>query len=251
MTWSDETLMAFADGELDTQQRAELERVLAADAALRQRVAAIQAQRERVAAAFAPVLAEPVPERLAALLQASPPSALAAPPAPVVKLDAVRAAREPARRMSSWAAWGGMAASVLLGVLIGLQFSRTAADPAMALHEGQLVAGGRLAQALSSQLAGDPPAGGAPVAVQLSFVDKGGSYCRTFSTAALSGLACQQAGQWAVQTLVSAEPVPSGVVRQATTALPPAVLEAVDQRIAGGALDAGRERQARDGGWRR
>jgi len=251
MTWSDETLMAFADGELDTQQRAELERVLAVDAALRQRVAAIQAQRERVAAAFAPVLAEPVPDRLAALLQASPPPALPAPPAPVVNLDAVRAAREPARRMSSWAAWGGMAASVLLGVLIGMQFSRSAADPAMALHEGQLVAGGRLAQALSSQLAGDPAAGGAPVAVQLSFVDKGGSYCRTFSTSALSGLACQQAGQWTVQTLVSAEPVPGGVMRQATTALPPAVLEAVDQRIAGLALDAGRERQARDSGWRR
>ena len=144
-----------------------------------------------------------------------------------------------------------LAGALLLGVLIGLQFSGTAADPAMALHEGQLVAGGRLAQALSSQLAGDPPAGGAPVAVQLSFVDKGGSYCRTFSTAALSGLACQQAGQWAVQTLVTAEQVPGGVMRQATTALPPAVLEAVDQRIAGAALDAGRERQARDSGWRR
>lgn len=244
MTWSDETLMVFADGELDPQQRAELERALAADAALRQRLAAIQAQRERVAAAFAPVLAEPVPERLAALLSS--------PPAPVVvKLDAVRAARDPARRMSSWAAWGGMAASVLLGVLIGLQFGRSAADPAVALHEGQLVAGGRLAQALSSQLASDTPDGGAPVAVQLSFVDQGGSYCRTFSTAALSGLACRQAGQWAVQTLVSAEPVPDGVVRQATTALPPAVLEAVDQRIAGAALDAAHERQARDSGWRR
>jgi hypothetical protein len=29
------------------------------------------------------------------------------------------------------------------------------------------------------------------------------------------------------------------------------VLEAVDQRIAGNALDAAAERQARDGGWRR
>jgi hypothetical protein len=40
-------------------------------------------------------------------------------------------------------------------------------------------------------------------------------------------------------------------VRQAASALPPAVLSAVDQRIAGDALDPVRERQARDRGWRR
>jgi hypothetical protein len=247
MKWTDDTLMAFADGELDMAQRADLERELAIDAALRQRVTALTTQRERVAAAFAPVLEEPVPDRLAGLLQPSsaPPTA-----APVMNLGERRAARERSARRPSWAQWGGLAASVLMGVLLGLQFKPNGADPATELRDGQLLAGGAVEQALASQLASQPVVG-APVAVQLSFVDKGGSYCRTFSTAAMAGLACKQGERWAVQSLAATESTPASAVRQAASALPPAVLSAVDQRIAGDALDSAHERQARDRGWRR
>lgn len=240
-TWPDETLMAFADGELDEPMRAELERALAADPALRRRVTLMRSQRERLAAAFAPVLDEPMPERLATLLQ---PAAL---PPTVADLGA---ARERRRRMPTWAQWGGIAASVLVGVLLGAQFDRLSARPGVALRDGKLVAEGAIRDALASQLASAPVAG-APVVVQLSFVDKTGAYCRTFSTAAVAGLACRQQDQWAVRTLVAAEAAHEGAVRQAASALPRAVLDAVDQRIAGDALDAGRERQARDQGWRR
>jgi hypothetical protein len=89
------------------------------------------------------------------------------------------------------------------------------------------------------------------VAVQLSFVDQGGSYCRTFSTAAVAGLACRQRGQWVLQNLAATEAAPAGAVRQAASELPRAVLDAVDRRIAGDALDANRERQARERGWQR
>lgn len=240
MNWSDETLMAFADGELDTVQHAQVEGALVADAALRQRVAAIQLQRERLAAAFATVLAEPVPDRLARLLQA----------APVINLAEVRAKRERSRYRPSWAQWGGMAASVLLGVLLGTQLDRNAADPAIGLHQGRLLAGGVIERALTGQLASEPVAD-APVAVQVSFVDKDGNYCRTFSTAAMAGLACREGGQWAVQNLAAIESGPQGEVRQAATALPRAVLDAVDQRIVGAALDRGGEQTAREQGWRR
>jgi hypothetical protein len=239
--WPDETLMAFADDELDEPMRAELERELAADPALRRRVTLMRSQRERLAAAFAPVLDEPMPERLATLLQ---PAAL---PPTVADLGA---ARERRRRMPTWAQWGGIAASVLVGVLLGAQFDRLAARPGVALRDGKLVAEGAIRDALASQLTSAPVAG-APVAVQLSFVDKTGAYCRTFSTAAVAGLACRQQDQWAVQTLVAAEAAHEGSVRQAASTLPRAVLDAVDQRIAGDALDAGRERKARDQGWRR
>lgn len=247
MKWTDDTLMAFADGELDMAQRADIERELATDAALRQRVTALALQRERVAAAFAPVLDEPVPDRLLGLLRPSstPPAA-----APVVDLGERRAAREQRARLPSWAQWGGLAASVLMGVLVGMQFKPTSADPAIELRDGQLLAGGAVEQALVSQLASQPVAG-APVAVQLSFVDRGGSYCRTFSTTAMAGLACKQGERWAVQSLATAASAPASAVRQAASALPPAVLSAVDQRIAGDALDPIRERQARDSGWRR
>ena len=83
--WSLDTLMAFVDGELDASQRAELERALAADAALRERVDKLRTQRRRVEAAFVSVLDEPVPERLSGRLAAAP-----LPPGHVVDIAAER-----------------------------------------------------------------------------------------------------------------------------------------------------------------
>jgi anti-sigma factor RsiW len=255
MNVSDESLMAFVDGELDAAQRADVERALAGDAVLQARVADMQVQRRRVLAAFATVLDEPMPERLAGLL-ANPPGAS---PATLVNLGEARAARaERAERRAipSWAQWGGMAASVVLGVLLGLQFAGRGGDASLGLRDGRLVAGGPIEQALSTQLAGannsaNTSTSGSPVAVQLSFVDRAGAFCRTFSTASVAGLACRRDGQWAVQALAAAEGTPDGAMRQASSSLPRAVLDAVDQRMAGDALDAERERQARDRGWRR
>lgn len=257
MNWSDDILMAYADGELEPGPRAELERAMVGDASLRDRVAARQAQRERLNAAYAPVLDEPMPDRLSALLEA--PASASAPMAAstparaavgVASLDAAREARSSRPAMSSWAQWGGMAASVVLGVLIGTNLMRDGADPSIAVQNGLLVAGGAIGRALSTQLASEPAAG-APVAVQLSFVDKDGSFCRSFSTGAVAGVACRQGEAWAVQTLVAAERQPTGAMRQAASPLPRAVLDAVDQRIEGAALDAAREKQARDRGWQR
>lgn len=250
MNVSDETLMAFVDGELDPAQRAQMERALQTDAALRQRVAALKLQRTRLAAAFGTVLDEPVPERLAKLLQTPPVASLPGQASAVVNLAEVRTARARIRHIPSWAQWGGMAASVMLGMLLGTQYGGNGADTAIGLNEGRLLAGGAIDKALSSQLASEPLAGAA-VSVQLSFVDKNGSYCRTFSTSAMAGLACQQGGQWAVQNLAALDAKPSGEVRQAATPLPRTVLDAVDQRIAGGTLDASGERKARQQGWRR
>jgi hypothetical protein len=242
MSFDDQTLMAFVDGELDAERAAAIERALAADAALSARVAVLRAQRRRVEAAFAPVLDEPMPDRLSGLLRGEAP---AADGATVVPLAQARAARE--RRGNSavawgWAQWGGMAASVLIGLLLGLQFSGRGSDDGIAV--------GAVEHALSTQLASAAVAAPA-VAVQLSFVDRDGAYCRTFSTAAVAGLACRADGSWAVHSVAAAASAPDGALRQAAAALPRAVLEAVDQRIAGNALDAAAERQARDGGWRR
>ncbi len=254
-TVADETLMAFSDGELDTEQQIQVANALQANPVLRQRVDQMQQQRKRVGDAFAAVLVEPVPDRLALLLQ-TPAAAVAAAAAPapvVVQLADVRADRARTRAMPTWAQLGGMAASVVLGVVLGSRFLGTGvgtdAAPAMALNQGQLVAGGAIDKALSSQLASEPMAG-ASVAVQLSFVDKGGNYCRTFSTAAAAGLACQQAGQWVVQHVSAVQDQSAGTVRQAATALPPALLDVVDQRMAHGTLDKAAERQARDKAWR-
>lgn len=258
MNWTDEQLMAYVDGELGAPLRGELEQALAGDAALRGRVEAWRVQRRRIEAALAPVLDEPVPERLSRLLAAVPaPAPAPAPAAAVIDLAAARAAREappPRRAAPGWWAWGGMAASLVLGVLLGQQGLGSlgaggSPDAAVALRDGRLVAGGALDGALSRQLAGDTTA----VALPLSFVDRDGAYCRAFRTAELAGLACRRDGAWAVQALAAApaSAPAAGTMRQAAAELPREVLLAVDQRIAGDALDAAAERAARDRGWQR
>jgi len=69
---SDETLITYLDGELDADSRSEVESWLEADAALRDRVAALAASAEALRAAFEPVLHEPVPERLLAAARGMP-----------------------------------------------------------------------------------------------------------------------------------------------------------------------------------
>ncbi len=189
----------------------------------------LKAERRRLSAAFDGVLDEPMPDRFKALL---------AQPAPqVVDLGAVRAQR---RAMSSWAAWGGMAATLVLGTLIGTRLAPSGGDD-------RLVARGEIALALDTQLA-SAPAGA--VAVQVSFKARDGRWCRSFSTAASAGLACREAdGAWALQQLAAVTASGPGM-RQAASSLPPSVLAAVDAAMAGEALNADQEKAARDAGWR-
>lgn len=193
--------------------------------------------RRRLGAAYEDVLDEPVPARLSALLAAPK----------VVELQAQRGKRA-ARWFAplTWAQLGGMAASVMVGIALGWQL----APRGYALvgeRRGELVAGAALARALDTQLAADH----GEVAVQLTFVDHDGRYCRTFAAQQLAGLACRDGGRWRVVAMAQADQPAGGGMRQAATALPRPVLEAVDARVAGTVLNAAQERAARDGAWRR
>lgn len=199
--------------------------------------------KRRVARAYDDVLREPVPQRLTDLLAA---------PSPVVDLAAERAHRRAARKPAArwgWAHWGGMAASLAIGVVAGALFVPGRGDDALLVErDGRVVAGAPLARALDTRLASE---GGAPIAVQLSFVDRAGRYCRTFAGPAAAGLACRDDAQWTVVVTAQPPPAATGEMRQAATALPRPVLDAVDAQMASGALDAVQERAARDRGWRR
>ena len=254
MNFDDETLMAYADGELDADSRRTLEQAMAADPALAARVQQHEALRRRVGAAFDATLAEPVPERLLQALQAG-----AAGPAAVVDLAQARSRREqaqvaaaqPRRAAWGWARWGGMAASLLLGVVIGravLPVPSGGAD----LAEATMPARGALAQALNNAAggSGNPDA---KVSVRLSFIDRKGRYCRAFESTGQAGLACRDGATWQVQALVSAPAgsPPGAGMRQAASPLPPALLGEIDQRIAGEPLNAAAEQEARRKGWQR
>jgi hypothetical protein len=232
MTYSDDTLMAYADGELDPAERTAIEQAMRTDPAIAAAVDRHRALRADVAAAFAGILDEPVPARL------QPPA-----PAPVHSLDAAREKRAERRRWS-WPEWGALAATLVVGVLAGKMVP--GGGPAIAGNGNQVVARGDLASALDRQVGGK---GDGTVKVGVSFAARDGAYCRGFVMGTSAGLACREGNQWRIPVLAEGEREAAGGYRQAGSALPPAVLDAIDARIADKPLDAAGEEAARSRGW--
>ncbi|WP_323140214.1 anti-sigma factor family protein [Massilia phyllosphaerae] len=263
MSFSDETLMAYADGELEPALAARVEEAMRADPRVEEAVRRHRALRADVFAAFAGVLDEPVPARLqpgAAPATATEPVSRPVPvpvadaaAATVHSLDARRAARQAqaAHPAPVRPRWGALAASLAVGVLagaLGWQAFDNAGQAPFARRGGAMVAQGELADALSHRLAAEPAQADA-VRLGVSFRDREGAYCRSFMLGTTGGFACRQGGEWRIPVMAQAEQAQAGAYRQAGSALPAAVLDAIDQRIAGGTLDAPAERAARDRGW--
>jgi len=216
-----------------------VEAAMRADPAVAAAVERHRALRADVFAAFAGVLDEPVPARLQA---AAAPAASAA-----VRVDALAAAgARPLPARWRWGQAGALAASLAVGVLVGALAFRGGGAPFAPGADG-VVAQGDLARALSTQLAAAQDSG--PVRVGVSFVGRDGGYCRSFQMGTAAGLACRSGEQWRIPVLAEGAQAGDGY-RQAGSALPPAVLDAIDARIAGPTLDAAAERAARDGGWK-
>lgn len=236
-----EHLQAYLDGALDADARARIEAAVAEDPALAADVAAASRLRARLRAEFDPVLDEPMPERFAALLEA---------PATPAGSVAGNVRAFPARRPSPRPAWWMLAAASVAVVATGLWWQAARAPVRMA--DGVAFAGGALAESLDTGLAGAPGAD-ADVAIGLTFRDRDGRWCRSFEMpeATLSGLACRESGRWRLPLLERGARVPAGdALRQASSPASPALLGAIDARIAGEPLSADEERAARDAGWR-
>jgi len=247
VTFDDETLMAYADGELDPAQRAAIAAALEKDPALAARVEKHRALRTAVASAFATVIDQPVPDRLRAAATGN------AAPAERARGNVVqfptRGTRAPA---TSWGGreWFAMAASLVLGVVISWRAFSPGSAGAITASNGALVAHGTLATALDQQLASNQ-ANDAAVKIGLTFKARDGSYCRSFALSAggITGLACRAGAEWHIPVTASADAA-GGDFRQAAGAIPPAVMQAIEARIAGDALAAPEEARARDAGWK-
>lgn len=253
MSFSDETLMAFADGELDDITSHEVELAMRLDPAIAEKVRQHQALRSNVFSAFARTLDEEVPQRLQAAVRSGK----------VVHLDSVRQLRTPppvpqpvrvVKRGWSWPEWGALAATLVAGVLAGGlgmrgldQGQQFAAFDAAA---GALTAQGRLQTALTQQLAFNGPVD-KDVRVGLSFVSRQGQYCRSFMLPTTAGVACRSGEQWRIPVMANSADGKSGDYRQAGSEIPPAVMQAIDDMIVGKALDAGAEKVAQKQGWNR
>ena len=120
MSIAEETLMAYVDGELDPEARAQVEAAMRDDPDLSERVAKHRELRAKIQLAYAPELTEAVPERLLAAAR----QPIRAADSNIVDLKEARAALQaPPRaeaRNPSWRFAASMAASLVIGVGVGL-----------------------------------------------------------------------------------------------------------------------------------
>jgi anti-sigma-K factor RskA len=248
MNFPDEILMAYADGELDAETRRAIEAAMERDPEIAKEVERHRNMRKELSAALGGVLDEPVPDRLIDAAKSAPAHNS------VADLSAARDMKQAAaRRRLSLPQWSAIAASILLGVIVGRTALRTPESGLVAMRDGQLVAARSLADALSNQIAGSR-ASDSRIAIVATFRAKAGNYCRAFTASvpeAMAGIACREGDQWRVHTLTRGGPrTAGGEYRMAAAELPAIVLQTVESLMVGDALDARQERAARERGWR-
>jgi hypothetical protein len=262
-------VMMYVDGEMPADERAGFDARLAQEPALAGAVTREQALRAKVDAAYAPVLGETIPGGLLDLLALPDPQPAATPAAAndavsVGSNDAHRA-RLPHASRWSWPQWGAMAASLVLGVLLGARalapgaVSSGGTSVALATTDsGAITAQGALREALEQRIGGGGDKTASAVAVGLSFRNQASQYCRTFTLAGGSaGIACKQDDGWVVAHLEHATLAPTasaalaaGHYRLAASPFSPGLLQAVDDMREGETLDANAEAAARAKGWK-
>jgi hypothetical protein len=244
MTFSEETLMAYADNELDSQTRTAVEAAMAADPEIARKIAQHKALRGQLRATFDKVLDEPPPQRLVD----------AARGVPAIRREGnVIPLRRKAPPRRSWPQWASVAASLVVGAFIGQAVLHTLGTGPITSRDGQLLASGALSHALTDQLASTQTED-TPVRIGVSFKSKSGDYCRTFTvhdSTTLAGFACREHDDWHVQVLTQSAPTAdsAGGYRQAGSEIPSVVMQAVDATRAGEPLDAHAEAAARDKNW--
>lgn len=231
MTGGDDKLFAWLDGELGPDEAAEVERQVAAEPRLAQLAEQHRAMQTRLKAAFDPLVAEPVPERLAALADRSN----------VVDFGAARNRRQ----FGFWPQGFAIAASLAAGILVGTLIPRGPQGEVSAV-DGRLYAAAALDEGLSATLASQPAG---PVRIGITFRATDGAMCRTFDEGRLSGLACREQQRWAIRGLVNQKQAADGDYRMAA-GMDPALATLVGSTMAGAPFDAVQEREARQRGWR-
>lgn len=234
-----EMLMAYADGELDELGARRVERAVAEDPELARQLEAEVALREALRGHLAPVDDEPIPEAWTAMIAAAREE-----DAKVVDLADARSNRT-TRGVPRWGVGVAIAASLVLGVLLGTQIAGGAGP--VVERDGALLASADLEDALDGQLASEGQ--GAKLRMLASFQREGGDYCRAFSGKALSGIACREQMGWKLERLLPGGGAAATQYRQAGSA-EAELLAAAQDMAAGAPFDARQERAARAKGWR-
>jgi len=227
----DERFFAWLDGELEPAEAAEMEAKVADDPKLTRLAEEHRALAAKLKQTFDPVAAAPVPDRLQAALHRS---------AEVIDLAAAKRGRS----MRSLPQWVAIAATLVLGILVGNMVPQRSRAP-ITVQDGKLYAASSFSQALDVQLASDPRG---PIRIGLTFRNRAGAICRSFSAAAGSGLACRSGNAWQLEGLFAAPEGQEAQYRMAGT--DPNLAALVDSMMVGEPLDAAAEKAELERHWR-
>ena len=250
-------LMAYADGELGANDAARVEAAIAADPALAERLAAERRLRAALRDHLDPVVREPIPDELTAMIAAAaqerePETDIETDARKIVNLAAARAAREedatfqPSGLRQQWRSGLAIAASLVLGVVLGTQLHP---GGSIVQKDGMLVASGSLSEALENQLASAQDESN-ELRILTSFQREDGDYCRVFEAVPTSGIACKTGGSWILERTSASTHRQTSEYRQAGSA-ESALMQAAQEMARGAPLDSAQEEAARSQGWSR
>ena len=227
----EEKFFAWIDGELTPAEGAEVEARVAADPRLQRLAKQHRAFAAHLQGAFDPILAAQVPGPLQTALH---------PRADIIDFESAKRAR----RIPPVAHWTALAATLVVGVFLGTMVPKQGTAP-VAVEGGKIYAAAALNQALETQLAS---ASAGDVRIGLTFRDRSGDICRTFTDSGSNGLACHSRGRWQLKGLFAAPEGQSGDYRMAA-GMDPNLAALVSSTMTGEPLDASGERAERDKGW--
>ncbi|WP_309622902.1 hypothetical protein [Novosphingobium sp.] len=229
MTVSDERLAAYADGELNEFEAAQVRRAIGADPALADQLAALEGLKAALAAHYDPILAQPVPAALSDPIEQA---------AKVTNLSAAREARQRwfSKPVVRYAALPALAASLLIVVFVGRGGESDTAG----------YAAPQLAAALDGALSGETGRDGTKLL--LSFRDSAGSACRAYAGKTGAGIACHGDKGWKLVKTGTAGTRSGSEFQQAGSSAAD-IMTAAQDMAANGAMEPGEEAAARKGGW--
>lgn len=213
LMFTDEELMAYADGELAEGRASEIDVALARVDALAQRLALFVDTRANVASAYAPMLDEPVPDELRRqveeLARKSDADHPQAPQEDTVVAFRPKPAQNAAPRQSFWKM--PLAASVALAIGVGTGLFLAGNQPTGGLQIAALD-DPEIVRALTEMPAGDSKTldSGSRIEVIATFLDDSGAVCREFEYDHAGGstfvaVTCHDT-TWDVKFVVAAAP---------------------------------------------
>lgn len=212
----DETLMAYADGELDADTMAQVEAALAQSEDVAQRLAMFFETRSLLQEAYAPRLADPVPDALVAAIRGQAEAQAAAPAqgaGSVVSLDRHRQARDAATSRAT-PAWRPAAIAASLALAVGLGAGWMLGSGSAPSGGAGLVASldhGAMREALVSLPSGErlELSDGGAIAAIATFRNTEGQLCREMENdspagATLVSVLCHEGSGWDLRFAVAA-----------------------------------------------